>query len=119
MAQHTNEEKMEIVFSEVLRIVRERAEQCLPVRGKFSKFGIGFRFPDDLYGGFLIIDFGDGPEKRVANISVHPIDSDRAVTNYVFFDSYREVIEWLGAGESVTELIQIVQHLREKAEHMD
>ena len=87
MAQHTYEEKMEIVFSEVLRIVRERAEQCLPVRRKFSKFGIGFRFPDDLYEGALIIDFAADPVKRVANISVHPIDSDRGVTNYLFFDS--------------------------------
>lgn len=119
MALHTYEEKMEIVFSEVLGIVRERAEQGLPARGKFSKFGIGFRFPDDLYEGFLIIDFAEDPVKRVANISVHPIDSGRAVTNYLFFDTSREVIEWLGARESVAELIQIVQHLREKAEHMD
>lgn len=119
MVQHTYEEKMEIVFSEVLRIVRERAEQGLPVRGKFSKFGIGFRFPDDLYEGALIIDFAADPANRVANISVHPIDSDRAVSNYIFFNSSREVIGWLGAGESVAQLIQIVQHLREKAEHMD
>lgn len=119
MAQHTYEEKMEIVFSEVLRIVRERAEQCLPVRRKFSKFGIGFRFPDDLYEGALIIDFAADPVKRVVNISVHPIDSDRGSPTICSLIPPQEVHDWLSAQTSTGELIQIVQHLREKAEAMD
>ena len=32
MANHTYEEKMEIVFSAVLKYVREQTEQCLPTR---------------------------------------------------------------------------------------
>ncbi len=119
MAEYSNQELLNTLFSKVLQCVREDAQQKLPAQGKFLKFGIGFRFPDELYSGYLMIDFAENGETRVARIAVFPTDSDRAVNNFLFFDNTQKIREWLAAESSVEELRDIALHLRKRAEQMD
>ena len=107
------------MFAAVLSHVREEAQKSLPTFGKFLKFGVGFRFPDDRYSGYLMIDYGESREKRVANIAVFPTGSDRAVNNYLFFENAQKVHDWLAAESSVEELKELALHLRERAEALD
>ena len=119
MDNQENEKRQYILFEAVLNHVKEQAQTKLPERGLFRKFGIGFVFPDEKYHGYLQIDRGQEPEKRVADIGVYETGSDRVVRNFLFFDSSQAVQDWLGAESSVEELKKTAQHLRQRAEGLD
>ena len=119
MDKREMEEMQNILFTAVLNHVKEQARTKLPEKGIFGKFGIGFILPEDTYHGFLQIEYGQSPEKRVADIGVYEEGSDRVVRNFLFFDSSRAVQDWLEAETSVEELKKIAQHLRQKAAGLD
>ena len=113
-------EKMQnILFEAVLNHVKEQARTKLPEKGIFDKFGIGFILPHDTYHGFLQIQYGQQPEKRVVDIGVYEEGSSRVVRNFLFFDSTKAVMDWLEAEESIEQLKNTALHLRQKADTQD
>lgn len=118
--QYSREERMNILITQVLKWTRETAAAKLPQKGKFTKFGIGLCFPDDEeFRGVLNIECAAEPDRRVANVGVYRVGTDRLVSNYFFFDSTKEVMEWLEAEQTVPLLIETYCHLRERVENAD
>lgn len=111
--------RMNILIGKVLEMVRENANGKLPQKGKFTKFSTGFYIPDSEYMGFVRIEPGTEPEKRVANVSVYRQGTDRVVSNLFFFNSTQEILEWLEAKKTVAEVIDTCHQLKARVAEFD
>ena len=109
-------EGSDILIREVLRVVREMAEEKLPQTGFFRKFGVGLSLPEDAEcSGILSIESGTEPQKRSAQAGMYRNGTDCLVSNRFFFDSTDALLEWLEAEQTVAVLIQTYYHLRDRA----
>lgn len=111
-------EGSDILIREVLRVVREMADEKLPQTGLFRKFWVGLSLPEDAeFSGLLSIECGTEPWKRSAQAGMYRNGTDRLVSNWFFFDSTDALLQWLEAEETVAELIQTYYRLRHRAEN--
>lgn len=111
----TPEERWVLLARLVLKVTREKAATELPAGGIFRKFGTGLVFPEDEeIRGLLFVEPGTPPTCRTVRVGVHYRGSDRVINNFFFFDSTREVLQWLEAAETETTLIQVCHHLWEQ-----
>ena len=111
-------EGSDILIREVLRVVREMANEKLPQTGFFRKFLVGLSLPGDKeFSGLLAVECGAQPQKRAAQAGMYRNGTDRLVSNWFFFDSTDALLEWLEAEETVAELIQTYYRLRHRAEN--
>lgn len=111
------EEKWKILIGVVLRDAMDEAKAKLPQEGYFSKIKIGLIYPDnkEIYG-LLNLEPGSDKKGRVAHVGAYRHRADRLVSNFFFFDSTRELMDWLAAEDTGAKLIEIYQHLRERVE---
>lgn len=111
------EERWKILIGVVLRDAMEEAKAKLPQEGLFSKINIGLIYPDnkEIYG-LLNLEPGSDKKRRVARVGAYRHGTDRLVSNFFFFDSTQELMDWLTAEDTGAKLIEIFKHLRERVE---
>lgn len=114
---YTMEELWKMLIDVVLQDAIDEAKAKLPQEGFFSKIKIGLIYPDDkkIYG-LLNLEPGSEKTRRVAHVGAYRHGTDRLVSNYFFFDSTQELMDWLQAEDTGPKLIEAYQHLRERVE---
>lgn len=109
-------EGSDLVIREVLRLVREMAEEKLPRTGPFRKFGVGLSLPEDTeFSGLISIECGTEPRKRAVQAGMYRNNGDRLVSNWFFFDSTDALLEWLEEEQTVAVLTETCYRLRSRA----
>lgn len=113
----TLEEKWNLLIDVVLRDAIAEAEVSLPHEGFFPKIKIGLVYPDDeeIYG-LLNLEPGSDKTGRVAHVGAYRHGTYRLVSNFFFFDSTRELMDWLKSEDTGSKLIEVFHNLLERVE---
>lgn len=113
----TLEEKWKLLIDVVLRDAIGEAETKLPQEGFFPKIKIGLVYPDDeeIYG---LLNLEPGTEKagRVAHVGAYRHGTYRLVSNFFFFDSTQDLMDWLQAEDTGSKLIEVFHNLLERVD---
>lgn len=104
---------MDIVLQDAIG----QAKGKLPQEGFFPKIKVGLIYPgDEEIRGLLNLEPGSDKAGRVAHVGAYWYGTDRVVSNFFFFDSTQELLDWLQAEDTGPKLIKIYQNLREHVE---
>lgn len=80
----------------VLQYVSDIAATRLPPQGIFGKIGFTLGFPAQKeFQGLLYVEPRAAKNERVIRASVRCRGSDRVMSNFFFFDSSQEALDWL------------------------
>lgn len=101
----------------VLQDAAGQAKAKVPREGFFSKIKVGLIYPgDEEIRGLLNLEPGSEKTGRVVHVGAYRYGTDRVVSNFFFFDSTQDLMDWLQAEDTGAKLIEIFQNLRERVE---
>ena len=93
----TKDEIMDIVVPKAYNLLSQRAEKEVPENGKFRRIFVAFDIPETRNEALISIE-NDAKEPnsiRRLVIGVHRLNSDRVTSNYIFYGTKKEILEYL------------------------
>ncbi len=87
----------------------------VPDAGKFNPVWVKMRYYGTEHTGFLYVEHNTAHGCRI-RASVNPKGTDLEISNYIFYGSKRECIDWLKDESHIDELVETYNHLAQKAD---
>ena len=110
-------EMRRFLLNAVMEREAELAVQRLPEKGIFQKFSLAMRYPGTEHEGRLYVEYS--PEHGcVIRASMIVEGTCREISNYVFFGGRQDCIAWLRDKDHIEELMEVYDHLMERADEM-
>lgn len=105
---------MEAVMNAMIGCIRDK----VPEAGIFKDPWLTMKYPGTEHQGRLYAQYSEA-HGCALRASMVVRDTDREVSNYVFFGSKQECLEWLNDKRHIEELIEIYNHLMQKADDLE
>ena len=110
-------EDRRMLVSGVMEFEAKTVARKVPEKGIFAPVSWAMSYCGTAHEGRLYTQYS--PEHGcVIRASMIAEGTDREVSNYVFYGSRQECLDWLKDESHVDELIEIYNHLAEKADSM-
>lgn len=107
-----------MLVSAVVNALITSIEKKVPEKGIFGPVCWSMSYYGTEYGGRLYCEYSQTHGCRI-RASMLMENSGRETSNYLFSGSKHECIDWLQADGRVEELIEIYNHLMEKADGLE
>lgn len=108
-------ERKRRLLSAGMDVVAKQALEYVPDSGSFSPTWVQLNNYAVGYDGYLRIEHSAAHGCTI-RASINPKGTDLEISNYIFFGSKRECIDWLKDGTHLDELLKIFDHLAQKAD---
>lgn len=115
-----HKQKMNKLIRKTLEAMTLSVQKNVPQQGAFRQVGVRYQYPGNRFKGMLYVEedrLQAGSCRLVA--AMYRIGEDRQVSNYLMKGTKEEILDYLKAEKTVSELIGVFAHLKKKVEGLD
>ena len=116
----TYKRKMDKLIRKSVEVVIGYIRNDVPQQGSFERVGIRYHHPGNKFMGMLCVeaDLKQAESRRLV-ASMFRKGEDRLVSNFLMKGTNQEILDYLGAEKTISELIGVFEHLKEKVENLE